>query len=104
MIADLIFITIYSIGALCGGILLRSDNRVFVKRIGALVIAASVIFFVTDQVETIAQSIQLFKMAGSDSLAKLAAAMIAPKTISFLVTLVGLLGVILWDKFLTKSR
>ncbi len=102
MIIDLLFIGIYSLGALCGGILLRYDKRLSVQRIGALVIAAAVIFCVTDYVETIAQVIQLFSMQGSNSLASTAAMVGPAKSIAFLTTVLGLLGIILWDKFKKK--
>lgn len=103
MLIDLIFIGIYSLGALCGGILLRYDERTFIKRIGALVIAAAIIFCVTDYLETIAQVIQLFTMQGSDRLAAAAAAVGPAKSIAFLITLLGLIGTILWDKFRKKA-
>lgn len=99
MMIDLFFIGIYSIGAICGGILLRYDERLFIRRIGALIIAAAIIFCVTDYLETIAQIIQLFAMQGSDDLASAAAAVGPAKTIAFLTTLFGLIGPILWDKF-----
>lgn len=102
MIIDLFFIAIYSFGAVCGGILLRYDGRLFVRRIGSLVIAAAVIFCVTDYIETIAQIIQLFSMQGSDSLASTAALVGPAKSISFLTTFLGLLGTILWDKLKKK--
>lgn len=99
MIIDLFFIGIYSVGAICGGILLRYDERLFIRRIGALIIAAAIIFCVTDYLETIAQVIQLFTMQGSDTLASAAAAVGPAKSIAFLTTLLGLIGTILWDKF-----
>lgn len=103
MIMDLLFIGIYSLGSLCGGILLRYDERAFVRRIGALVIAATIIFFVTDYLETILQVIQLFSFQGSDSFASTAAAVGPAKIIAFLTTLLGLLGIIIWDKFKKKA-
>ncbi len=103
MIIDLFFIGIYSLGAICGGILLRYDERLFVRRIGALVITAAVIFCVTDYIETIAQVIQLFSMQGSDKLAAIAAQVGPAKSIAFLTTIFGLLGIISWDKFKKKA-
>ncbi len=103
MVIDLFFIAIYSLGAICGGILLRYDARLFVRRIGALVIAAATIFFVTDYIETIAQIIQLFSMHGSDALSSAAAAVGSAKNIAFLITFLGLVGTILWDKIKKKA-
>lgn len=103
MIVDLLFISTYSFGAMCGGILLRHDKRRFISRVGSLVIASSIIFFVTDYAETIAQVIQLFEMQGSDSLANLAASVGPAKNISFLITLFAVLGIIIWDKFKNKA-
>lgn len=103
MIIDLIFVAFYSIGAICGGILLCYDKRRYLRRIGALIIAASIIFFITDYVETISQMIQLFRMQGSDKLASFAATVGPAKKISFLVTILGLVGCLFWDKFRKKS-
>jgi len=99
VIIDLIFIGVYAFGAFCGGILLRYDSRQYIKRIGSLIIAASIIFLLTDYIETISQAIQLFTMQGSDILANIAAMMGPMKIIAFLATIFGLLGTILWDKF-----
>ena len=104
MIGDLFFIGIYAFGALCGGVLLRNDDRVMVKRLGALIIAAAILFCITDYIETIAQVIQLFAMKGNDTLATVAAAVNPFKSASFMVTLIGLLSIIIWDKLLTKKR
>ncbi len=104
MVGDLFFIGIYAFGASCGGILLRGDERVMVKRLGALIMAAAILFCITDYIETIAQIIQLFAMKGNDNLAYLAAAVNPFKSASFMVTLIGLLSIIIWDKLLTKRR
>lgn len=99
MIIDLIFIAIYSMGAICGGLLICYDKRRVMRRIGALIIAASIIFFITDYIETLSQAIQLFRMQGSDELAGFAASVGPAKKISFLVTILGLVGCLSWDKF-----
>ncbi len=95
---DLMFIGIYSLGAFCGGILLRYDDSIMIKRVGSLVIAGAILFFITDYVETILQAIQLFSMQGHDDLAYIAASVRPAKTIAFLVTIVGLLSTILYRK------
>lgn len=102
MIGDLLFIGVYAFGAFCGGILLGHDGRKVVRRLGSLIIVSAILFCFTDYLETIAQVIQLFMMSGNDSLASIAAAVNPFKTAAFLITLIGLLGVIIWDKIRAK--
>jgi len=104
MAVDLIFIGVYFFGAVCGGVLMRADDRIAVKRVGALVIIGAVIFCVTDYIETILQMIQLFAMQGSDHLAKIAASQGTIKVSGMLMTLAGLVGKIIYDKLSASKR
>jgi len=103
MIVDLVFIAVYTFGAICGGLLMRADDRIAIKRVGALVIAGALVFCVTDYIETIFQVVQLFAMQGSDTLAKVAASVGTAKVGGMLVSLTGLLGKIIYDKFSTRA-
>lgn len=103
MLGDLIFIGIYSFGALCGGLLMRADERLMVKLVGGFVILAAVVFCITDYVETIAQVIQLFRMQGADNLAQIVASVGATKTAAFVITLLGLGGKIAVDKLQSRE-
>ena len=89
---DLIFIGIYSFGAFCGAMLFRRMSSSAMRRLGSVVAAASVIFFILDYVETACQFIQIMKGAGSDGLAETSALVKPVKNISFIITFVGILA------------
>lgn len=95
MVIDLIFIGVYSWGAWNGGNMMLTETAPAVRRIGGLVMAASLIFMVTDYAETICQFIQLAQFKGNDSLAGIAAAAQPVKMIAFLTTFIGLLAALM---------
>lgn len=92
MALDLVFIGVYGLGALMGGLLFRRFEAVPMRRLGSLVAAASITFIVTDYGETICQFIQLMNFAGNDTLAATAATLQPIKMIAVLVTFVGILA------------
>jgi|GEM_PF-4342461 len=57
MIIDLIFIGVNFFGALCGGILMRADDNILIKRMGTFVIIGATLFLVTYYVETMPEMI-----------------------------------------------
>jgi hypothetical protein len=89
---DLVYIGIYSFGAFCGGRLFAQSRRPGLRRLGWVVVAASVIVGVADYAETICQFVQAMTMQGSDLLAGVAATAQPIKSIAFLTTFVGLLA------------
>jgi len=91
MTLDLVFIGIYSLGALMGGLLFRQHASSPLRKLGSLIAFAAVVFFVTDYAETICQFIQLMKFEGNDTLAGIAAFVRPTKMIAFIVTFIGLL-------------
>lgn len=91
MVADLIFIIVYSFGAYCGGRLFAQSERPSLRRLGRVVVIAAILFLVTDYVETLCQFVQAFNFRGSDTLAGIAATAQPIKTTAFLTSFVGLL-------------
>ncbi|XUU60195.1 hypothetical protein ACRAQ6_11555 [Erythrobacter sp. HA6-11] len=89
MVGDLVFIGVYGLGALFGGLLLRRDSGL-IAAIGLVVSIAAITFLGTDYVETISQFIQL-NSRGDDRLAATAATMQPVKIAAWVVTFVGLI-------------
>lgn len=93
MLSDLVFIVIYGIGAVLGGLWL-GRQRGAVRIIGLLVAIAGAVFLVTDLTETTAEIVQLWRFQGDDGLAALAAGVrpikMATWIASFLGVIVGL--------------
>ncbi|WP_394728030.1 hypothetical protein [Altererythrobacter sp. GH1-8] len=90
MVGDFVFIGVYGLGALLGGLLLRREAG-FVAAIGLVVSVAAVAFLVTDYVETICQFIQL-SSSGNDSLAATAAYVQPIKIAAWIVSFLGLVS------------
>ena len=103
MIADLIFIGIYGVGAALGGLYFRSIKIRMMRLLGWVVLSAAVIFLITDYVETILQLVQLVQFAGNDTLAGIASSMGPVKVISFAVTFFGLLVALALEWFWTRA-
>ena len=92
MIGDLIFIGIYGLGSLLGGLHFRRSTMRPVSILGVLISIAAVTFVITDYAETIAQFIQLTRFEGDDGLASLAASVRPVKIASWLVTFFGIIA------------
>ena len=91
MVIDLIFIGVYSRGAYIGGIIFRGTASALLRRLGALIVIAAILFCVTDYAETICQVIEAMTFRGSDLLASIHSTVQPVKSIAFLVTVIGLL-------------
>lgn len=76
MLLDLAFIAVFSRGAMAAGRHLRAGGQ---RWTGAMALAAGAVFLVTDGAETVAQTVMLWRFAGNDTLASIAAAMQRPK-------------------------
>ncbi len=103
MLIDLLFISVYSWGAWNGGKFMRSDASPNVRRIGGLVMGASLVFLVTDYTETICQFVQVIQFKGSDMLATIAAKAQPVKSLAWIVTFVGLLAALLLRRMARRS-
>jgi hypothetical protein len=103
MAIDLLFIGVYSWGAWNGGKLMRGDASPGVRRIGRLVMAAALVFLITDYTETLCQFVQVMQMTGSDALAAAAATVQPIKSLAWLVTFVGLLAALFLRRMARRS-
>lgn len=92
MIGDLVFIGIYSVGSVAGGLLFIRTYQPILRRLGVLVVVAALVFCLADYVETICQFIQTSRERGNDSLAAIAASVRPAKSVAFLSTFFGLLA------------
>jgi hypothetical protein len=98
MMIDLVFIAVYAWGAWLGGKVMRASEVPTAQRMGVLIMTAAAVFLVTDYIETISQFIQVMQEQGSDRLAGAAATVQPIKTLSWLVTFVGLLMALLFRR------
>ncbi len=103
MMIDLLFIGVYSWGAWNGGKFMRRDASPNVRRIGGLVMGASLVFLVTDYAETFCQFIQVMQFKGNNALANVAATVQPVKTLAWIVTFVGLLAALLLRRMARRS-
>ena len=96
MAADLVFIGVYGVGSVLGGLHFSRAGAGLVSALGKLVAVAGAVFLVTDYAETICQLIQLTRFAGADTLAGIAAAARPPKIAAWIVTMLGVLVALAW--------
>ena len=92
MLADLVFILVYTMGAWFGGLTFMQDTRPKLKRLGWLLAGCAALFLVSDMIETLAQVVQLLNDRGSDGLAALAAVAQPIKTVAWLITFFGVIA------------
>lgn len=91
MLADLLFIGVYGLGSILGGLHFRKTGTGAVRRLGVIIALSGVAFFITDYVETISQLIQLTRDAGDNQLAALAATVKPVKMVAWVITFLGML-------------
>ena len=103
MIADLVFIGVYTLGAALGGRVLRASGGGTMRLIGDAVLAGAVVFGVTDYVETVCQLVQLVQDEGSNALAATAATVRPVKIIAWIATFVGILAGLAVRRFVARS-
>lgn len=92
MIADLVFIGVYTIGAALGGRVLRASGGGTMRLIGDAVLAGAIVFGVTDYLETVCQLVQLAQNQGSEALAATGSTVRPVKIIAWLVTFLGIIA------------
>lgn len=103
MLGDLVFIGVYGLGSLFGGIWLWRDHGGLLRALGAVVAGAAVTFLITDYTETIAQFIQLTRQDGDDQLARLAAGVRPIKVAAWIATFAGILAALAFRRFSPRS-
>ncbi len=97
MAADLVFIGLYSLGGVLGGWLVWSEARSSsLRRVGALSVAAYLLFGLLDYGETLSQFAQLLAETGNDSLAAIAANLQPPKFVAFAVSIIAMPTALIW--------
>lgn len=103
MIGDLIFIGIYGFGALLAGrYFYRNTTRLW-RGLGAVIAIAAVVFLLTDYLETSLQLSQLLQNAGADRPAAIAAAVGPAKSLSWIITFVGILLALIGERWFLPS-
>lgn len=92
IIADLVFIIIYGIGSVLGGLYFRSLGTGLSRHLGTAIALCGIVFLVSDLGETSAQLLQVIAGEGSDRLAGLAAMLRPIKMASWAFTFLGILA------------
>ncbi len=100
---DLVYIGVYSFGAYCGGRLFAKSEKLSLRRLGWVIIAAALIVCVADYVETLSQFVQAMTFKGSDLLAGIAATAQPIKSTAFLTSFFGLLAALLLRRMARRS-
>ena len=95
MVGDFVFIGIYGVGAVLGGLHFRSGQRF----LGTGIALAGGLFLLTDYTETISQFIQLTRDAGEDRLAAIAATAQPVKIAAFVISFLGILAALVIRRF-----
>lgn len=103
MIADLVFIGVYTIGAALGGRVLRASGGGTMRLLGDAVLAGAIVFGVTDYLETVCQLVQLVQDQGSDALAATAATVRPVKIIAWIATFAGIFLGLAIRRFVGRS-
>lgn len=104
MIADLIFIGIYGVGCVLGGLHFRQLGSPFVRALGWVALAGGATFLVTDYAETIAQFVQLTNGTGDDSLARLASTVRPIKIASFIAAFMAITTALILARLSYRRR
>jgi len=99
MISDLIFIGIYGIGCVLGGLYYRASARAVLKALGWIALASGIVFLITDYGETIAQFMQLSAGAGDDTLANIASSLRPFKVLTWISAFLSLVLALLIERF-----
>jgi len=100
---DLVYIGVYSFGAYCGGRLFAQSEKLSLRRLGWVIVAAALILCVADYVETLSQFVQAMTFKGSDLLAGIAATAQPIKSTAFLTSFFGLLAALLLRRMARRS-
>lgn len=103
MISDLIFIGIYGVGCVLGGLYYRSKRSAALRVLGTVALVAGALFLVTDYGETIAQFIQLVQGRGSDGLAGLASSLGPTKIASWISAFLALVAALIVERYSTSD-
>lgn len=99
MISDLVFIGIYGIGCVLGGLYYRSKSSIALRILGWFALISGAVFLLTDYGETAAQFIQLVQQSGSDSLAEFASTLRPIKMATWIGAFLAIVAALLVERF-----
>ncbi|MBV7260127.1 hypothetical protein [Erythrobacter crassostreae] len=103
MVSDLIFIGIYGVGCVLGGLYYRAKAASALRILGWLALISGAVFLVTDYGETIAQFIQLMQSAGDDGLANFASTVRPIKMFTWSSAFLAVIAALLVERFSTSD-
>ncbi|MCK0128141.1 hypothetical protein [Erythrobacter sp. F6033] len=103
MITDLIFIGIYGIGCILGGLYYRSKSALTLKVLGWIALVSGLVFLLTDYGETISQFIQLMNFEGDDALANFASTVRPVKMLTWSSGFLTIVAALIIDRFSTSD-
>lgn len=101
MIGDLVFIGIYGAGSVLAGLHFRRAPTAGLRLLGKGIVAAGVLFLVSDYAETVSELIQLIRFEGDDGLATLAATVRPVKLVVWVATLMGVIAALVGQHWLS---
>ena len=104
MISDLVFIGVYGVGCVLGGLYFARQTGMVRRALGWAALLAGIVFLVSDYAETLVQVTQLTRFRGDDALAGFASSMGAAKVLSFLLAFGVLVIALAVDLFSRKGQ
>ncbi len=103
IIGDLIFIGIYGVGCVLGGLYFKAKPKRILKLLGWIALLSGTVFLFTDYGETIAQFIQLTQERGSDGLASFASTLRPIKMVTWTSALLAIVAALVIERFSTSD-
>lgn len=97
MAGDLVFIGVYGIGCVLGGLWFFLSTNQTLRILGIVGLLSGATFLLTDYAETISQFIQLWRFEGDDDLAGLAATVRPIKVAAWIVATLAILIALLLE-------
>ncbi|QUL38504.1 hypothetical protein [Erythrobacter sp. JK5] len=101
MVVDLVFIGIYGVGCLLGGIYFRASDRTVLLALGWVAYLSAIAFVISDYGETISQIIQLWSFKGDDGLAMAASTLRPIKMVAFTSAFLAIIAALAIERFST---
>ncbi|MDJ0643529.1 MAG: hypothetical protein QNJ15_11970 [Erythrobacter sp.] len=103
MVADLIFIGIYGLGCVLGGLHYIARSQLALRTLGWIALFSGIVFLFTDYGETVAQFIQLVRNRGSDHLAEFASTLRPVKMATWIGAFLAIVAALIAERFSTSD-
>ncbi len=103
MVSDLIFIGIYGVGCVLGGLYYRAKSTIVLRLLGWIALFSGGVFLLTDYGETIAQFIQLVEQRGSDDLAQFASTLRPIKMVTWTSAFLAIIAALIVERYSTGN-